>query len=623
MAERPNPKERDPERKRRAVTGATRETAVEAMLDEFPDFMKLSTTFVTGKLFCKVCLQEITANPSRLSEHLQTAKHKTLVESTQKIELLLGKKSPDSARNEAITFLVGNMAGLNICCNAMPKVMSPVNCALMKHVGSFPGRTAVREVYVPRAYEEMMRRVRSFLQGKPYSVLVDESEDMHRKPVWCVLLNAPDGCLLGNVQTPPSGMPNGAETLVKVMKDTIALLALNPVDMQALSTDNAAYCGKAYRLLKAEYPTLLWIRCLAHGLNLVLRAFCSPFEKVDALMADLKTFFCRGFGLRRRINSFEVCFNRSPLVLFDITETRWSEWVKAAKWTSANAEKFATWMIANGSQAAASTRIVSFLSDTHSLGLLHAVCASTSELVDLIVEAQGDPMAFLCGERGNLFVRMDGLRYFFESMQNVDTAEEFIKSTFLTHREEPGGASFQERFDLLEKEEKQEVFVACGQGAIPALEKFEKHIAPTLNALKAAQYIVPEVASGMREVLAAKLVPPPEICSSPQCPGIDASFVNDWKIYVAQELSAFAMLTEEDRPSTTDFWKARAKRLPRLAAFALRVLSLPLGTAAAERAFAKLRDVQTPHRANLGEAYVRMELMLSFNGSELPLQGFH
>ena len=401
--------------------------------------------------------------------------------------------------------------------------------------------------------------------------------------------------------------------MVKVVKDCLSLLNLRMGDMQSIATDNAAYCGKAYRLLKAEHPTLLWIRCAAHGFNLVLRALCSPFQDVDDLVADLKAFFVKGFGLRRRISSFEDRFKRSPLGIFCVTETRWSEWVKAVQWTSLNSKNLAAWMKDNGSSSTISNRIGDFLGSIDRVAALHAIAACTTELMQLIVDTQGDPLTFLSGERGNLFLRIDAMRSFLQKLQDPEFAEAFVVASFLTHREEPGGSSFGEQFAAMGKEEKQAVVVMCSQGAIPACEKFDKHIRPTLDSLRVARYIVPAVACTMLGTLRESSMPPAELCSSIQCPGVDATFVNDWNIYVRTDLPAFLALSEEDRPSAISFWKSRIKSLPRLALFALRVLSLPLGTASAERAFSKLRDVQSPHRGSIGEQYTKMELVLSFN----------
>jgi len=199
-----------PEKKRaRMITGATREASVDAMLDDFPDFQRQSSSFADGKLLCKVCRTTINANPSRLKEHVESAKHKRIVQTTQKIEFALGKKSADSARNEAITCLVGNLAGLNVGCATMSRVMCPENVALMKHVGSFPGRTAVRDTYLPRAYEECLKSIRDFVRGQPFSVLVDESEDVNHKPIYCILIQTADACVLGDVVIPPPGVPLG------------------------------------------------------------------------------------------------------------------------------------------------------------------------------------------------------------------------------------------------------------------------------------------------------------------------------------------------------------------------------------------------------------------------------
>jgi hypothetical protein len=459
--------------------------------------------------------------------------------------------------------------------------------------------------------------MRSFVGGQPFSVLVDESEGLLHRPVHCVLINTPDGCILGNVLQPPPEQQNGAEAVVKAVKETLALLNLKTKDMQALATDNAPYCGKAFRLMKAENGALLWIRCLAHGLNLVLRALCSPFEAVGGLIADLKSFFCKGFGLRRRICDFEKHFAQSPLGVFDVTDTRWSEWVRAVQWASSSSTKLASWIKNNESQSSTKARIEAFLTDTASVAGLHVAAACTTELMQLIVDAQGDPLSFLTGERGNLYLRFDAQRKFILCLQDPEFARRFIRSSFLAHREEPGGSNFDSQFEKLEKEEMDKVFVMASQGAIPACAKYDKHITDTLNSLRAARYIVPQVACTLLGEIGNTMGPPDEVCSSVQCTAVDATLMDDWTIYVSKELPAFRDLADEDRPTAVDFWKSKNKSLPRLAAFALKLLSLPLGTAAAERAFAKLRDVQTSHRGSIGELYTKMELILSFNAEIL------
>ena len=124
----------------------------------------------------------IPANPSRMKEHVATAKCQNMLRSTQNNGRLFGGKTPEAAKHEALTRLAGALAGLNVACARMPKVMALENTKLMSHVGAFPGGTVVRQTYLPRDYVDCLRALRDFVGGRPFSVLVDESQGPGYRP---------------------------------------------------------------------------------------------------------------------------------------------------------------------------------------------------------------------------------------------------------------------------------------------------------------------------------------------------------------------------------------------------------------------------------------------------------
>ena len=619
-----------PARKRRNTTGATTTAALDRMITMYPDFQKTAQSVLLGVLECKVCHTSIVANPFRLQEHLDTKKHKRVVETTQKIDSWLGKApSPDSARNEALTRLVGNIASLNIPIAEIPRIFSPENMALMNHIGSVPSRETVRSTFLLRAYEQAFARVRSLVHGSWFSVLVDESEDIHHTPIWCMFINVPGACVLGHVVVAESQATNGADALVKFVNDAISACDLDAQQMLALATDNAPYCGKGFRLLKAAHPQLRWIRCIAHGLNIVIRAFCGPLVRVDQFVADCKSFFVKGNGLGKRIAAFTSHFGRSALSVFDVTETRWSEWLHAVRWTSANAEEFGRWMSSEKSASETSNRIRQFLSETACLAQLHIASGCTSELLELIVAAQGATIDFLHGTqdkaKGNCFDRLEGQFAFLKNLETDGSfAEQFLLAVFSSIKGKPktdqtnqDPLAFDVKFRQMSPEQQGECVILCRQGALVAAEKYEKHLKDTVSSLRLGRYLDPMLAAREIDSLRAQPLPPPEILQSGLCQ-VNASLLSDWRLYVSKLLPCYIDKPGDHRPSAVEFWRGWAlQEVPTLADCALKFLALPLGTAAVERAFSKLRDVQAPHRCNIGDEYLKMELSLSFNSGVL------
>ena len=77
-------------------------------------------------------------------------------------------------------------------------------------------------------------------------------------------------------------------------------IALNNV--QAVCTDNAAYCKAAFRILQPIMPNAVHICCLAHILNLVGDVFAhwTDFSEVATLVWTMKSVFFKKPARKRR-----------------------------------------------------------------------------------------------------------------------------------------------------------------------------------------------------------------------------------------------------------------------------------------------------------------------------------
>lgn len=84
---------------------------------------------------------------------------------------------------------------------------------------------------------------------------------------------------------------------------------------------------KAGKNLKALYPDLLHITCLAHGINRVAEEVRSNYQDVDRFIANMKAAFLKSTS---RVAMYKELLPNVPLPPHPVV-TRWGTWLKAVK----------------------------------------------------------------------------------------------------------------------------------------------------------------------------------------------------------------------------------------------------------------------------------------------------
>lgn len=100
-------------------------------------------------------------------------------------------------------------------------------------------------------------------------------------------------------------------------------------------SDAAPYMKKTGKNLKATYPHLMHITCLAHGLHRVAETVRGIFKNVDKLLGSVKAVFKKA---PYRVRIYREMFPDLPLPPEPVL-TRWGTWLKAADFYAENFEK--------------------------------------------------------------------------------------------------------------------------------------------------------------------------------------------------------------------------------------------------------------------------------------------
>ena len=167
-------------------------------------------------------------------------------------------------------------------------------CALHER-GSTPSSSHSRlSSFIPQAFLDAKEDIRALVHGKRLALLLDETtEKLKKGKVWCVLALTEDGldCLLSS-EAIPSQDANAANNVEvrTVIKNCLADMDIEHKQVVAICTDNASYNAKVHRLLQQEDEVLLhtvFVRCLPHGLSLMLKAACKQFSVSRSVISAL------------------------------------------------------------------------------------------------------------------------------------------------------------------------------------------------------------------------------------------------------------------------------------------------------------------------------------------------
>ncbi|KAM7289043.1 hypothetical protein ISCGN_029180, partial [Ixodes scapularis] len=231
-----------------------------------------------------------------LAQHEKTAEHqanaKRNVPSTPR-QSFLRENLKDGKKNAFYADLCEALVAANIPWANL--VENPVFKNLLQKYSShtLPSGSTLRKNYLRPMYEEILNKIRDELGDSCIWVSVDETTDATGRFVAHLVV----GKLVADERTTPSLVCS--KTLERTNGETVAyfvntsLKVLYPTGVEdsrvlLIFTDAAAYMHKAALLLKAFYPRMLHVTCLAHSIHRVCEELRKHFKHVNDLVAAVK-----------------------------------------------------------------------------------------------------------------------------------------------------------------------------------------------------------------------------------------------------------------------------------------------------------------------------------------------
>ncbi|KAL4131518.1 hypothetical protein QTP88_008813 [Uroleucon formosanum] len=198
---------------------------------------------------------------------------------------------------------------------------------------TIPDESTLRKEYFNSCYENTLAKIRDTITDQKIWVSIDETTDSVRRNVANVIV----GTL--QPQNPSNMFVIHTEYLEKVNHSTIFQLfdkamyilwgnGVKHNDVLLFVSDAAPYMKKAGDCIKALYPKLIHVTCLAHALHNVCKEVRAHYQDVDQLIGGMKKTFLK---CPKRSAIFNEKCPELPNPPRPIT-TRWGTWIKAVQY---------------------------------------------------------------------------------------------------------------------------------------------------------------------------------------------------------------------------------------------------------------------------------------------------
>jgi hypothetical protein len=294
-------------------------------------------------VWCKVCTTSF-HNPEvrTLTKHLETVKHKEALR-RQKDSQLRKQQQFEDARNGKPTeneFFKDMCRALVSADIPMHKLENPVFREFIEKytLRKCPSRKILQDNYLDGIYEETLQKIRNEIGESKIWVSIDETTDTCGRYVANVIVGA-----LNESKAEKSFLLT-CEQLEKTNSTTIAQLFSAALDLLLngeqqydrvllLVSDGASYMLKAGRALHVQYPKMIHVTCVAHGLHRVAEEIRAKFVDVDHVISNVKKVFLKApYRIQAFKEKLSIPLPPQPLI------TRWGTWLDAALYYSKNFE---------------------------------------------------------------------------------------------------------------------------------------------------------------------------------------------------------------------------------------------------------------------------------------------
>lgn len=279
---------------------------------------------VTSTIYCSMCDIHLKLKKCNIDNHLKSNRHNNR------------SGQPNTKHQfyfDLIIFLIScNIPWTTVNNNNFRHFFNKYLCCDCSKA-SLPDESTLRKRYLNLVYKKTLQGIREVNKTNYLWISVDETPDFMGKCVSNVVIRS----LQKNCSQ--QFYLWGSKVLGRVNGEAVANLIINQLkylfqnsfndnvnNVLLLCTDSAAYMLKAGRILKATFPRMKHITCLAHGLHRVAEEVRDNFKGVDVLISNVKKIFLKS---PERVRLFKAKYPSIPLPPEPII-TRWGTWITAA-----------------------------------------------------------------------------------------------------------------------------------------------------------------------------------------------------------------------------------------------------------------------------------------------------
>lgn len=330
-----------------------------------------------GGLYCLMCERGIDASKKSLFvQHWATKDHGDNCEK----KALKGEENnnmDNNSQQQMLTEMDSSKKQYSmLVVKAWTSANIPYNALNNKHVrkllatnsnGIVPSESSVRQTYMPRLYDETIDMIRKELKGKKIWCSIDEASDATGRFIACFVVGE-----LSNKKDNKAYLFNmkalhavNYKTISNFFNDSIDLLwglEKKRENVLLFTSDNASYMVKAADHLKVDFPRLIHITCLAHGIHRLCEEVRKHFKLVDHLISNIKKVFLKSPYRNYKLKEMFPNLSKPPEPII----TRWGTWINAALYYAENFDKIKSVIDTLDESDATSISVAkSLLNDSH------------------------------------------------------------------------------------------------------------------------------------------------------------------------------------------------------------------------------------------------------------------
>lgn len=288
--------------------------------------------------YCRVCNKEIKGNRAHLERHERNALHKKQVLSKSKVvavDNLLQKSLVKNANAIKVgelklaAFVAEHDLSFNVM-EHLPKLLRSICKDSEIATGVKCSRTKTTEIITNTIGPYVLNNIVKDLNKTFYSVIIDETTDISTKKCLAVLVryfknNAVVDSFLGLLE-----LENGstAANIFNCLINHLISAGIKIENMAGFAADNCAtmmgQLNGVQALLKNRLPHLVVVGCSSHSFNLCSSYACAKIPKsVEDLVKDIYAHFAHSSKRINTLQEFQTFCELKPHKILRPSETRW------------------------------------------------------------------------------------------------------------------------------------------------------------------------------------------------------------------------------------------------------------------------------------------------------------